>query len=475
MKRDDVRRGSRARGASPRLESLEGRLLLYAANGGAWTHPERITFSLVPDGTDTGGTPSVLFQSLNSQLGTNAWQVQFQKAAAIWEQVANINLVQVSDNGAALSSLGNQQGDSNFGDIRIAGASLGSGTLAEAFTPPPLNGGTLACDIEINTAQTWGSSGYDLETVAIHEFGHALGMDHSAIYSADMYAYYVGQKQALTADDISGIQSIYGTRQPDQFSITPNHTATTATDITSSINVLSQISLSSLDIQTANDYHYFKVTVPASTTGTMIVTMQSTNLSELSPRVQVYNSSLQTQGYATAVGAFGATVTTTIPNVSSGQVYYIRATAAGGGMTGAGVYGLQVNFGTGTQAAIAPPNTTVASSPDRGGGSGNDSIVGGNSGGPLGNGIIQIGTLTGKGDALMILPRGGRSTATATSGLVRSSSPTDATLLVAPTTSTGLLDAAIDALHNGSATQHASLGKPGGTHRSGHHRPHHHS
>ncbi|KAK4798311.1 hypothetical protein SAY86_030637 [Trapa natans] len=51
----------------------------------------------------------------------------------------------------------------------------------------------------------------DLESVALHEIGHALGLNHSTDQNAVMYA-YIGQgvvKRELQQDDIDGIKSIY--------------------------------------------------------------------------------------------------------------------------------------------------------------------------------------------------------------------------------------------------------------------------
>ena len=332
---------------------------LYSTTGGNWTYPVRITYSIVPDGTSIGGTPSNLQQTLNCLPD---WQEQIEKAAAIWEAVANIDLVQVPDDGAPIGSSGDQQGDPNFGDIRIGGMEQSLGQLAFAYLPPAYNGGTNAGDIFFNTAQSWQTNGtnYDLLTVAIHEFGHALGMAHSQIDTADMYANYQGADQSLTSDDVAGIQSIYGTPPPEASNTSHN----SALNITPDINGYGQIALTNLDICTNVDVDWFKVTVPASTTGQMVVTMQSSGLSSLIPKVTVYNGNLQ--GAVLATGSnYGDTVSVTISGVTPGQTWYIKAMAAASGAGNIGSYGLLVNFCSSPQAAIAPPCTVVAAQPSQ--------------------------------------------------------------------------------------------------------------
>jgi Matrixin len=88
-----------------------------------------------------------------------------------------------------------------------------SGVLAHAFYPPP-NGGALAGDVHFDEAETWTvntpPTGIDLVTVAAHEIGHALGLAHSNVIGALMYAFYGGAHRNLESDDVAGIQSIYG-------------------------------------------------------------------------------------------------------------------------------------------------------------------------------------------------------------------------------------------------------------------------
>jgi len=363
----------------PKVEGLEGRLLLYSTLGGQWTYGSRITYSFMPDGTSVGGVPSALFRTLNANYPTATWQQQLQVAATLWENVTNVNLSLVSDGGQAVGSSGDQQDDPRFGDIRIGAVPLPSGTLAETFDPPPINGGTDAGDILLNSNVNWQiNSNYDLMTVVTHEFGHALGLGESTVSQAVMYGTYNGIKQALASDDIAGIQSLYGTRQFDQFNTggQRDNTFFTATNINSSIGSNAQLAIPSLDITTGGDTEWFYVNVPSTTSGTMTVTVQSSNLSSLAPKLQVYNSSLSLVGQVSAPNTFGATISVTA-SVQAGQGYYFKVLAAGG--PGAiGGYGLLANFGSQTQSPIQPPNTVVPSQPDQGGGTSNDSApVGG--------------------------------------------------------------------------------------------------
>ena len=161
---------------------------------------------------------STLFQTLNAKYPTATWKQQIEAAASLWENVTNVNLALVSDGGEPVGTSGDQQDDPRFGDIRIGAVPLGSSVLAVTFVPPPANGGTDAGDILLNSNVNWQiNSNYDLMTVVAHEFGHALGLGESTVSTAVMYGTYNGIKQALTSDDITGIQSIYGTRQFDQF------------------------------------------------------------------------------------------------------------------------------------------------------------------------------------------------------------------------------------------------------------------
>jgi len=232
-----------------------------------------------------------------------------------------------------------------------------------------MNGGTEAGDVIFNSTKSWQiNATYDLQSVAVHEFGHALGLGHTSVTSAVMYAAYTGVKQKLTTDDVGGIQSIWKAPQPDQFNSNgqSNSTYQKAVNLTSSIDAHAQIAVPNLSIHSSTLNEWFYVTVPASTSGTMVTAMQSSRLSSLSPKLTVFDASLRTIGSATS-NNFGDTVTTSFA-VQAGQGYYIRVS---GSQSGApiGDFGLAVNFGSYPQAPFPPPNTSVPDQPDRTGGS----------------------------------------------------------------------------------------------------------
>ena len=297
-----------------------------------------------PTGPTWGELPACSSRRSTQSFRLRPGKEQIETAASLWESATNVNLALVSDGGEAVGSSGDQQDDPRFGDIRIGMVPLSSSVLAVTFVPPEGNGGTDAGDILLNSTVNWQiGSNYDLMTVVAHEFGHALGLGESTVSSAVMYGTYNGIKQQLATDDIDGIDSIYGTRQFDQFNSGSqrNNTYASATNINSYVNN-GQIAIPGLDITTSGDSEWFYVNVPSDTTGTMSVTVQSSNLSMLSPKLQVYNSSLSSVGQAGTTASLAATATVST-KVEAGQEYYIKVLAAGGpGPIGG--YGLLVNF-----------------------------------------------------------------------------------------------------------------------------------
>lgn len=84
-------------------------------------------------------------------------------------------------------------------------------------------------DMEFDPDWSWTTGSpiaVDLESVAVHEFGHALGLGHSSFSSAVMFASYsVGtNKRTLTQDDIDGVIAKYGAAGGSVPTSTPTNT-----------------------------------------------------------------------------------------------------------------------------------------------------------------------------------------------------------------------------------------------------------
>lgn len=93
------------------------------------------------------------------------------------------------------------------------------GVLAHAFYP----GSEIGGDVHLDADETWlmnetMSSGTNMFQVALHELGHALGVEHSKDKNSIMVPWY-NDKQFhtdLTEDDRLAIQQLYGSRDNDR-------------------------------------------------------------------------------------------------------------------------------------------------------------------------------------------------------------------------------------------------------------------
>ena len=86
-------------------------------------------------------------------------------------------------------------------------------------------------DIALNTKFPWNTNGddFDVETVYLHENGHALGLGHSEVIGAVMEPVYDGIRHSLQPDDIAGISFLYSTSSDDA---SPTVTISSPTELT---------------------------------------------------------------------------------------------------------------------------------------------------------------------------------------------------------------------------------------------------
>jgi len=151
------------------------------------------------------------FQNFTADLTQAQIRSTIRAAFDLWSAATPLRFTEIavaSTPNIIISFVTGNHGDGNNFD----GA---SGILAHAYYPPP-GGGSLAGDAHFDDAETWTvalpvpAGGTDLFSVAAHELGHSLGLNHSADAGALMYPYYSGPHRYLGADDVLGIQTIYG-------------------------------------------------------------------------------------------------------------------------------------------------------------------------------------------------------------------------------------------------------------------------
>ncbi|XP_053165585.1 collagenase 3-like [Hemicordylus capensis] len=151
---------------------------------------------------------NITYRIMNYTLDLSRKEVDqaIQEAFQVWSDVTSLQFTNIFDGTADIMiSFGTKE----HGDFFPFDGPLGQ--LAHAFAP----GDNLGGDVHFDDDETWTSDfrAFNLFAVAAHEFGHALGLEHSRDPVALMYPFYTYRDLkdfVLPQDDVQGIQALYG-------------------------------------------------------------------------------------------------------------------------------------------------------------------------------------------------------------------------------------------------------------------------
>ena len=346
------------------LEHLEDRLT-PSAWGNVWPNPGHLTLSFAADGTGVNSGQSSLFQSLNTIGATAAWQQEILRAFQTWAVNSNINIGVVGDGGQALGSSGAVQGDSRFGDFRIAMLNNPTNVDVADTAGFDLAGSTWNGDMLFNGQYGFGIKGagqYDLFSVALHEASHSFGFaDQATDPTSAMYAGYVGARTGLSSSDIAALQTLYG--GPRKISSCGNNSFATALNLAhpDQSPVASDISSA-----TAADFYSFTTPAAAGTvmkgmtaTTSFTVQLQAAGISLLESNVTVFDAAHNVVGSGSTTNPLANNVTVQINNAKPSTTYFVQVTGAAGTVFGIGSYQMSIKFPTSTVVTTSSSSTTM--------------------------------------------------------------------------------------------------------------------
>jgi hypothetical protein len=154
------------------------------------------------------------------QDGMTSWNASAADAVDIWNGYLDF----ISFTSVSSTTVPEASGDgvnSVFFSDTVFGDAFGSDTLAVTViltAPGPITTEMAEADVVVNTAYRFDSyrgplqTTFDFHRIALHEFGHVLGLDHVTNDPPGqvLMEAYISDLDHITSDDIAGVRSLYG-------------------------------------------------------------------------------------------------------------------------------------------------------------------------------------------------------------------------------------------------------------------------
>ena len=155
-------------------------------------------------------------------VGNTHFETVIQNSLASWNQAPNfqsplgaatLSTLTAAQNGINLICFcSSNPGFSNNDGTLALTVTTTSGTQiigSNIFFNPQPSGVCFATDSGVSACPTAGDTIQDLQTVATHEIGHLIGLDHSAVVRAVMFPFAPDKQTQLSWDDVAGVSLMY--------------------------------------------------------------------------------------------------------------------------------------------------------------------------------------------------------------------------------------------------------------------------